>query len=156
MIPQEERGARRIERRARREDRRANIPREERRVERNDRSKDTIRIHTSSSANTSVDGSGDRAAFPRKRGATSGEKREKQIHQQNPHKQHRKHFSRWLRRQGGMAKKRVGPPLAASFGDLWLPLLGYILCYLFSLLSSLLSLLSSLFTLLSSLFFLSS
>ena len=53
---------------------------------------------------------------------------------------------------GGMAKKRVGPPLAASFGDLWRPLLGSLLSSFFSLLSSLLSLLSSLFALLSSLF----
>ena len=52
-------------------------------------------------------------------------------------------------RGGGMAEKRVGPPLAASFGDLWRPLLG-------SLFSSFLSLRSSLFSLLSSLFSLSS
>ena len=54
--------------------------------------------------------------------------------------------------QGGMAKKRVGPPLAASLGDLWRPLGVYLLSSLLSLLFSLFSLLSSLSSLLSSLF----
>ena len=48
---------------------------------------------------------------------------------------------------GGVAEKRVGPPLAASFGDLWRPLLGSLLSSFFSLRSSLFSLLSSLFSL---------
>ena len=51
---------------------------------------------------------------------------------------------------GGMAKKRVGPSLAASFGTSG-GLLGFVFCLLsclFSLLSSLFSLLSSLFSLL--------
>ena len=48
---------------------------------------------------------------------------------------------------GGMAEKRVGPPLAASFGDLWRPLLGSLFSSFFSLRSSLFSLLSSLFSL---------
>ena len=49
--------------------------------------------------------------------------------------------------RGGMAKKRVGPPLAASFGDLWRPLSGSLFSSFFSLRSSLFSLLSSLFSL---------
>ena len=57
---------------------------------------------------------------------------------------------------GGMAKKRVGPPLAASFGDLWRPLWVCLLSSLLSLLFSLFSLRSSLSSLLSSLFSLSS
>merc|ERR1712078_124877 len=40
---------------------------------------------------------------------------------------------------GGMAEKRVGPPLAASFGDLWRPLLGSLFSSFFSLPSSLCS-----------------
>ena len=37
--------------------------------------------------------------------------------------------------EGGMAEKRVGPPLAASFGDLGRPLLGSIFYCFFSLVS---------------------
>ena len=54
-------------------------------------------------------------------------------------------------RPRGLSGPLLGP-LAASFGDLWRPLLGPLLSSLFSLVSSLFSLLSSLFPLLSSLF----
>ena len=49
--------------------------------------------------------------------------------------------------EGGAGKKRVGPPLAASFGDFWRPLLESLFSYFFSPRSSLFSLLSSLFSL---------
>ena len=52
-------------------------------------------------------------------------------------------------RPRGLSGPLLGP-LAASFGDLWRPLLDSLLSCFFSLLSSLLSLLSSLFALLSS------